>query len=210
MIKRISWLRDKEVYPTAPNIDMFVNWLMDIKDHPNLKKFNAYLWGGFITSPQDTEDIDVLITKRDGQHATLKELEELMVDMFDSAYDTHGFFLDTCYMRIPQWIGDYPRNKEFLKSVERKQLFITITKNEDKGIVCKYKRYGKLNCCYMSSFGPLSGWDKEDSALINRWVDLDANYAKMVDLRRIIKYYDNNKERNIGDFLNEFQEYSGY
>jgi len=39
---------------------------------------------------------------------------------------------------------------------------------------------------------------------------LDANYAKMVDLRRIIKYYDNNKERNIGDFLNEFQEYSGY
>ena len=205
-----SWLRNEDVYPIVPNIDVFVNWLMDIKDHPNLKKFNAYLWGGFITSPQDTEDIDVLITKRDGQHATLKELEELMVDMFDSAYDTHGFFLDTCYMRIPQWIGDYPRNKEFLKSVERKQLFITITKNEDKGIVCKYKRYGKLNCCYMSSFGPLSGWDKEDSALINRWVDLDANYAKMVDLRRIIKYYDNNKERNIGDFLNEFQEYSGY
>jgi len=32
----------------------------------------------------------------------------------------------------------------------------------------------------------------------------------MVDLRRIIKYYDNNKEINIKDFLNEFQEYSGY
>jgi hypothetical protein len=210
MYKKKSWLRNEEVYPITPNIDAFVNWLMDIKDHSNLKKFNVYLWGGFISRPDETKDIDVLITKRNGQYTTLKELEELMVDMFDSAYDTHKFFLDTHYMRIPQWIGDYPRNKEFLKSVERKQLFITITKNEDKGIVCKYKRYGKLNCCYMSSFGPLSGWDKEDSALINRWVDLDANYAKMVDLRRIIKYYENNKERNMEDFLNEFQEYSGY
>jgi hypothetical protein len=205
-----SWLRNEDVYPIVPNIDVFVNWLMDIKDHKYFDKFNYYLTGGFISWPEKTKDVDIIITKRDGQQTTLKELEELMVDMFDSAYDTHKFFLDTHYMRIPQWIGDYPRNKEFLKSVERKQLFITITKNEDKGIVCKYKRYGKLNCCYMSSFGPLSGWDKEDSALINRWVDLDANYAKMVDLRRIIKYYDNNKERNIGDFLNEFQEYSGY
>ena len=171
MIKRISWLRDKEVYPTAPNIDMFVNWLMDIKDHPNLKKFNAYLWGGFITSPQDTEDIDVLITKRDGQHATLKELEELMVDMFDSAYDTHGFFLDTCYMRTPQWIADYPRNKEFLKSVERKQLFVTITKHKPSTYVVNFKRYGKLNCCYM---GMWKKWWKDDdpsSLLIHRWVD---------------------------------------
>jgi len=208
MIKRISWLRDKEVYPTAPNIDMFVNWLMDIKDHPNLKKFNAYLWGGFITSPQDTEDIDVLITKRDGQHATLKELEELMVDMFDSAYDTHGFFLDTCYMRIPQWIGDYPRVRKVLKLVEKKQLFITITKYEDKEIVCKYRRYGLLNCSYTGSF-TLRGI--EPSSLVHRWVDLNGDYARMVDLRRIIKYYeDENKERNIENFLNEFQEYSGY
>ena len=112
MIKRISWLRDKEVYSTVPNIDMFVNWLMDIKDHPSLDKFNVYLWGGFISHPHKTKDIDVLITKRDGQHATLKELEELMVDMFNSAYDNHKFFLDTHYMRIPQWIGDYPRSKK--------------------------------------------------------------------------------------------------
>ena len=55
-------------------------------------------------------------------------------------------------------------------------------------------------------------WKDKDieSEMIHRWVDLDANYTKMVDLRRIIKYYDNDKERNIEDFLNEFQEYSGY
>ena len=205
-----SWLRDEEVYPITPNIDAFVNWLMDIKNHPNLEKFNVYLWGGFISNPHDTKDIDVLITKRNGQHSTLKELEELMIDMFDSAYDTHGFFLDTCYMRKPQWICDYPRVRKVLKLIERKQLFITITKNEDKGIVCKYKRYGKLNCCYMSSFGPLSGWDKEDSSLIYRWVDLDSEYAKWADLRRIIKYYENDKKRNIEDFKEKFQEYSGY
>jgi hypothetical protein len=46
--------------------------------------------------------------------------------------------------------------------------------------------------------------------MINRWVNLDANYARMVDLRKIIKYYDNNNKINIEDFLNEFQEYSGY
>ena len=46
--------------------------------------------------------------------------------------------------------------------------------------------------------------------MINRWVNLDANYTRMVDLRRIIKYYENDKKRNIEDFLNEFQEYSGY
>ena len=210
MIKRISWLRDEEVYPIVPNIDVFVNWLMDIKEHRYFDKFNYYLTGGFISWPEKTKDIDIIITKRNGQHAKLKELEELMVDMFDSAYDTHGFFLDTFYMRIPQWIADYPRNREILKSVERKQLFITITKNEDKGIVCKYKRYGKLNCCYMSSFGPLSGWDKEDSSLIYRWVDLDSEYAKWADLRRIIKYYENDKKRNIEDFKEKFQEYSGY
>jgi len=206
-IIRDSWLRDKTVYPIVPNIDVFVNWLMDIKDHPNLEKFNVYLWGGFISRPHETKDIDVLITKRNGQYATLKELEELMVDMFDSAYDTHGFFIDTCYMRIPQWIGDYPRNKEFLKSVERKQLFITITKNEDKDMECKHRRYGLLNCAYTGSF-TLRG--VEPSSLVHRWVDLDANYAKMVDLRRIIKYYENDKKRNIEDFLNKFQEYSGY
>ena len=205
-IIRDSWLRDKAVYPIIPNIDIFVSWLMDIKNHPNLEKFNVYLWGGFISRPYETKDIDVLITKRDGQHATLKELEELMVDMFDSAYDTHGFFLDTCYMRTPQWIGDYPRNKEFLKSVERKQLFITITKHRPE-YFNKFRRYGKLNCHHRPSF---TNWWDDGEDLIYRWVDLDANYAKMVDLRRIIKYYENNKERNMEDFLNEFQEYSGY
>ena len=208
MYKKKSWLRDEDVYPIAPNIDVFVNWLMDIKDHPNLKKFNAYLWGGFISHPHKTKDIDVLLTKRDGQHATLKELEDLMVDMFNLGYDTHGFYLDTQYMRIPQWIGDYPRNKEILKSVERKQLWINYpTKYEDTGIVCKYRRYGLLNCAYTGSF-TLRGI--EPSSLVHRWVDLDGDYARMVDLRRIIKYYENNKERNMEDFLNEFQEYSGY
>ena len=204
-IIRDSWLRDKAVYPIIPNIDIFVSWLMDIKNHPNLEKFNVYLWGGFISRPYETKDIDVLITKRDGQHATLKELEELMVDMFDSAYDTHGFFLDTCYMRTPQWIGDYPRNKEFLKSVERKQLFITITKHRPE-YFNKFRRYGKLNCHHRPSF---TNWWDDGEDLIYRWVDLDANYAKMVDLRRIIKYYENNEERNVEKFLNVFQEYSG-
>ena len=202
-----SWLRDEDVYPIVPNIDVFVNWLMDIKDHPNLEKFNVYLWGGFISRPHETKDIDVLMTKRDGQYATLKELEELMVDMFNLAYDVHGFFLDTHYMRIPQWVGDYPRDKEILKSVEKKQLFITITKYEDKGIKCKYRRYGLLNCAYTGSF-TLRG--VEPSSLVHRWVDLNGDYARMVDLRKIIKYYENNKERNMKDFLNKFQEYSGY
>ena len=207
MYKKKSWLRNEEVYPITPNIDAFVNWLMDIKDHSNLKKFNVYLWGGFISRPDETKDIDVLITKRNGQHATLKELEELMVDMFDSAYDTHKFFLDTHYMRIPQWIGDYPRDRKVLKLVEKKQLFITITKYEDKEIVCKYRRYGLLNCSYTGSF-TLRG--VEPSSLIHRWVDLNGNYARMVDLSKIIKYYENNRERNIEDFLNKFQEYSGH
>ena len=202
-----SWLRAEDVYPIYPNIDIFVNWVLDIKDHPSLKKFNVYLWGGWISRPDETLDVDVLITKRDGQHATLKELEVLMVDMFNLAYDIHGFFLDTHYMRIPQWIGDYPRDKEILKSVEKKQLFITITKYEDKDIECKYRRYGLLNCAYTGSF-TLRG--VEPSSLVHRWVDLNGNYAQMVDLRRIVKYYENNKERNMEDFLNKFQEYSGY
>ena len=201
-----SWLRDEDVYPVVPNIDIFVNWLMDIKEHEYFDKFNYYIFGGFISWPEKTKDIDLLITKRDGQHATLKELEKLMVDMFDSAYDTHGFFLDTCYMRIPQWIADYPRDEERLRSVEKTGLWITITKNKPEYPI-KFRRYGKLNCCYRPSF---TNWYDNDSDMINRWVNLDANYARMVDLRRIIKYYENNKERNMEDFLNEFQEYSGY
>ena len=209
MVKKVSWLRNEEIYPSIPNIDFFVNWLMEIKEHKYFDKFNYYLFGGFISWPEKTKDIDILITKRDGQHATLKELEELMVDMFNSAYDNHKFFLDTHYMRIPQWIGDYPRDREVLKSVERKQLFITITKYKPEYMV-RFKRYGKLNCCYMGTWEKF--WKDKDieSEMINRWVDLDANYAKMVDLRRIIKYYDKNIQRNIEDFLNEFQEYSGY
>jgi len=204
-----SWLRNEDVYPIVPNIDLFVNWLMDIKDHPSLEKFNVYLFGGFISWPEKTKDIDILITKRSGHTSSLKELEELMINMFDSAYGTHGFFLDTCYMRIPQWISDYPRNEEFLKSVEKKQLFITITKNKPEYVV-KFKRYEKLNCCYMGTWEKFWKDKNTESEMIHRWVDLDANYARMVDLRRIIKYYENNKERNMEDFLNEFQEYSGY
>ena len=52
------------------------------------------------------------------------------------------------------------------------------------------------------------GDEKDD--LIKRWIYLDANFARLVDLRRIIKYYENNKERNIEDFLSKFQEYTGY
>ena len=55
-----------------------------------------------------------------------------------------------------------------------------------------------------------TNWLDNDSDMINRWVNLNANYARIIDLRRIIKYYENNKERNMKDFLNEFQEYSGY
>jgi shikimate kinase len=206
VVKKVSWLRDEEIYPSIPNIDFFVNWLMEIKEHKYFDKFNYYLFGGFISWPEKTKDIDILITKRNGQHTTLKELEELMVDMFDFAYDTHGFFLDTCYMRTPQWIADYPRSEEILRSIEQKGLWITITKNRPEYSI-KFRRYGKLNCCYRPSF---TNWWDNDSDMINRWVNLDANYARMVDLRKIIKYYENNKERNMKDFLNEFQEYSGY
>ena len=206
VVKKVSWLRGEEIYPNIPNIDVFVNWLMEIKEHKYFDKFNYYLFGGFISWPEKTKDIDLLITKRDGQHATLKELEKLMVYMFDLAYDIHKFFLDTFYMRTPQWIADYPRDEERLRSVEKTGLWITITKNKPEYPI-KFRRYGKLNCCYRPSF---TNWYDNDSDMINRWVDLDANYTKMVDLRRIIKYYENNKERNIEDFLNEFQEYSGY
>jgi hypothetical protein len=206
-IRRKSWLRNEDLSPIIPNIDIFVNWLMDIKDHKYFDKFNYYLTGGFISWPEKTKDVDVIITKRDGQQATLEELELLMVDMFNLAYDTHGFFLDTCYMRTPQWIVDYPRVRKVLKSVEKKQLFITITKHEDPGIVCKYRRYGLLNCTYTGSF-TLRGI--EPSSLVERWVELEAEYVKWVDLRRIIKYYNDNKERNLEDFKEKFQEYSGY
>jgi len=203
-----SWLRNEDVYPIVPNIDVFVNWLMDIQHHKYFDKFNYYLTGGFISWPEKTKDIDIIITKRDGQQTTLKELEQLMVDMFDLAYDTHKFYLDTLYMRTPQWIADYPRNREILKSVEKKQLYINWpTKYEDTGIVCKYRRYGLLNCAYTGSF-TLRGI--EPSSLVERWIDLDSEYARWVDLRKIIKYYENNNKRNIEDFLNEFQEYSGY
>ena len=210
VFKRVSWLRDEEIYPSIPNVDVFVNWLMDIKEHKYFDKFNYYLFGDFISWPEKTKDIDILITKRDGQFASLKELEQLMGDMFDSAYDNHRFYLDSCYMRIPQWIADYPRNKEILKSVEKKQLFTTITKYKPEYMV-KFKRYGKLNCCYMGTWEKFWKDKDSESEMIHRWVDLNGDYARMVDLRRIIKYYeDENKERNIENFLNEFQEYSGY
>ena len=83
---------------------------------------------------------------------------------------------------------------------------LAITKNRPEYSI-KFRRYGKLNCCYRPSF---TNWYDNDSDMINRWVNLDANYTRMVDLRRIIKYYENDKKRNIEDFLNEFQEYSGY
>ena len=75
----------------------------------------------------------------------------------------------------------------------------------------KFKRYGKLNCCYMGTWEKFWKDKDSESEMIHRWVDLNGDYARMVDLRRIIKYYeDENKERNIENFLNEFQEYSGY
>jgi len=203
---KMSWLRNTDLTPIVPNIDIFVNWLMDIKKHKYFNKFNYYLTGGFISWPEKTKDIDIIITKRDGQQATLKELEKLMVDMFDSAYDNHKFFLDTFYMRTPQWIADYPRDREILKSVENKGLWITITKHRPE-YSNKFRRYGKLNCHHRPSF---TNWWDDGEDLINRWVNLDAKYARWVDLRKIIKYYENKNKRNIEDFLNEFQEYSGY
>ena len=85
-------------------------------------------------------------------------------------------------------------------------MFITITKHRPE-YSNKFRRYGKLNCHHRPSF---TNWWDDGEDLINRWVNLDAKYARWVDLRKIIKYYENNNKRNIEDFLNEFQEYSGY
>jgi hypothetical protein len=54
VFERVSWLRDEEIYPSIPNIDVFVNWLMGIKEHKYFDKFNYYLFGGFIPINQLT------------------------------------------------------------------------------------------------------------------------------------------------------------
>ena len=194
------------------NFEDFIEWALDVKHHKYFNEFNYYLWGGFISWPDKTKDVDILISKRNGINTKLNHLESIIFD-FRNSWDKYGIIIDPCYMRKPQWIADYPRNEDILRQVERKTLMILTSDSFDEDGVAKninFRRIGKINCYLRPCFTDWWENDEEKDDLMKRWVDLDANYARMVDLRKIIKYYDNNKEINIEDFLNKFQEYSGY
>ncbi len=205
-------LYDNYYNPVKMNFEDFIEWALDVKYHKYFNEFNYYLWGGFISWPDKTKDVDILISKRNGVRTKLNHLESIIFD-FRNSWDKYGIIIDPCYMRKPQWIADYPRNEDILRQVERKTLMILTSDSFDEDGVAKninFRRIGKINCYLRPCFTDWWENDEEKDDLMKRWVDLDANYARMVDLRKIIKYYENNNKRNIEDFLNEFQEYSGY
>jgi hypothetical protein len=205
-------LYDNYYNPVKMNFEDFIEWALDVKHHKYFNEFNYYLWGGFISWPDKTKDVDILISKRNGINTKLNHLESIIFD-FRNSWDKYGIIIDPFYMRKPQWIADYPRNEDILRQVERKTLMINTSDSFDEDGVAKninFRRIGKINCYLRPCFTDWWENDEEKDDLIKRWVDLESEYARMVDLRKIIKYYENNRERNIEDFLNKFQEYSGY
>ena len=205
-------LYDNYYNPIEMNFEGFIDWALDVKYHKYFNEFDYYLWGGIISWPANTIDIDILISKRNGVNTKLNHLESVILD-FRNSWDKYGIVIDPCYMRKPQWIADYPRHEDMLRQVEKKTLMINVSDSFDENGVAKninFRRIGKMNCYLRPCFTDWWENDEEKDDLIKRWVDLDANFARLVDLRKIIKYYDNNKERNIEDFLNKFQEYSGH
>jgi deoxycytidylate deaminase len=205
-------LYDNYYNPVKMNFEGFIEWALDVKYHKYFNEFNYYLWGGITSWPKYTVDIDILISKRNGVRTKLNHLESILFD-FKNSWDKYGIIIDPCYMRKPQWIADYPRNEDILRQVERKTLTIFTSDSFDVSGVPKdinFRRIGKMNCYLRPCFTDWWENDDEKDDLIKRWVYLDANFARLVDLRKIIKYYENNNKINIEDFLNEFQEYSGY
>ena len=59
---KMSWLRNKYLTPIIPNIDVFVNWLMDIKHHQTLKKFNTKSTPVIVKTKQTVAAITKAIT----------------------------------------------------------------------------------------------------------------------------------------------------
>ena len=209
--------REGYIFPIKPTLELFLMWLNKVKEYEYFDKFNYYLFGGFISWPKKTWDVDILITKKDNQKVKLHQLDDLMFYMWNYAYDELGFRIDPMYFRKYQWIADYPRDRKFLKSIEKKTLSITLSWNKPNWKK-KFKRYGRINCKYDTS------WDcgsKDAKGIIrpgsyctgdlqHKWVDKKLPLTKLVDLRDIILYYENNNDISMDDFLKKFQTYSGH
>ena len=206
--------REGHISPTKPTLELFLLWLNEIKKHRYFNKFNCYLFGGFLSWPEKTMDVDILITKKVGENVKLYHLENLMSYMWDYAYDELGFRIDPMYYRIYKWIANYPRDRKFLKLNEKKTLTIFLSRNKLVGS----KRYGKLSCFYNSSWdcrskdvkGKIKPGSFQTGDIVHKWVDKKLPLTKLVDLNNIISYYENNDSINMNDFLKKFQVYSGY
>ena len=76
-----------------PNMDRFKKWYDQFLNTPELKDYDAYLWGSFPEN-ENTRDIDILLTQGEGFLPTTQEMEELSVKNLEASLVNNNMLVD--------------------------------------------------------------------------------------------------------------------
>ena len=94
-----------------PTKEKFNLWWTEFKSNVDFKDFYVYMGGKFIISPNETNDIDIIIT---GPIYDYKHLYNLFKYGLDLSINKYGIYVDLCWYDNIDFFK-YPRHKDFIR-----------------------------------------------------------------------------------------------
>lgn len=90
---RVGNFNAMDVRRGMPDMDKFNQWSSEFLSKPELKDYDAYLWGAF-PEKDNTKDIDVLLTQGEGFLPTTEEMEQISLMNLEESLVNNNMLVD--------------------------------------------------------------------------------------------------------------------
>lgn len=90
---------NRNVRREEPSVDKFKNWADKFLNSDMLRDYDAYLWGAF--PERRTKDVDILLSKGQGEILKPSEMEELSMANLDESLVNNNFLIDLGFTSEP-------------------------------------------------------------------------------------------------------------
>lgn len=94
-----------------PSWSVFWKWWNEFKSNIDLEDFSVYMGGKFIISPNETNDVDIILT---GPIYDYKHLYNIFKYGLDLSINKYGIYVDLCWYDNVDFFK-YPRRDNFIR-----------------------------------------------------------------------------------------------